>query len=101
MPPEAAHRRSQPAECPCSGRLRRMAAPDDNERARLAERRDELKKRYVKSLTDAPASNGRRIHHAHVICSDVEQTINSCDGLLGSPLIELPENRDYPGSSHF
>src|SRR3954451_4673770 len=101
MPPEAAHRRSQPAECPCSGRLRRMDAPDDNERARLAERRDELKKRYVKPLAERPASNARGIHHAALICSDVEQTINFYDGLLGFPLVELTENRDYPGSSHF
>ena len=78
-----------------------MAAPDDNERARLAERREELKKRYVKPLAERPASNARGIHHAALICSDVEQTINFYDGLLGFPLVELTENRDYPGSSHF
>src|SRR4051794_26941399 len=78
-----------------------MAAPDDNERTRLAERRAELKKRYVKPLAERPASNARGIHHAALICSDVEQTINFYDGLLGFPLIELTENRDYPGSSHF
>src|SRR3954447_8433943 len=98
---EAALRRSPPAECSCSGRLRRMAAPDDNERARLAERREELKKRYVKPLAERPASNARGIHHAALICSDVEQTIRFYDGLLGFPLVELTENRDYPGSSHF
>src|SRR3954447_18400115 len=98
---EAALRRSPPAECSCSGRLRRMAAPDDNERARLAERREELKKRYVKPLAERPASNARGIHHAALICSDVEQTINFYDGLLGFPLVELTENRDYHGSSHF
>src|SRR3954452_11213479 len=78
-----------------------MAAPDDNERTRLAERRAELKKRYVKPLAERPASNARGIHHAALICSDVEQTINFYDGLFGFPLIELTENRDYPGSSHF
>jgi glyoxylase I family protein len=78
-----------------------MAAPDDTERARLAERRDELKKRYVKPLAERPPSNARGIHHAALICSDVEQTINFYDGLLGFPLVELTENRDYPGSSHF
>jgi glyoxylase I family protein len=36
-----------------------------------------------------------------MICSDVEQTISFYQGLLGFPLIELVENRDYPGSSHF
>jgi glyoxylase I family protein len=78
-----------------------MAPPDESERQRLAARRDELKKRYVKPLTDRPASNARGIHHCALICSDVEQTIQFYDGLLGFPLVELTENRDYPGSSHF
>lgn len=78
-----------------------MAPPDEEERARLAERREELKKRYVKPQGERPASNARGIHHAALICSDVEQTIQFYDGLLGFPLIELTENRDYPGSSHF
>src|SRR5207245_1290970 len=47
------------------------------------------------------SSYGRVIHHAALICSDVEQTIRFYDGLLGFPLVELTENRDYPGSSHF
>jgi glyoxylase I family protein len=78
-----------------------MAPPDETERARLAERREELKNRYVKPLGARPESNARGIHHAALICSDVEQTIQFYDGLLGFPLIELTENRDYPGSSHF
>src|SRR4051794_8738343 len=101
MPREAALRRSPPAECSCSGRLRRMAAPDDAERARLAERREVLKKTYVRPFAERPRSNARGIHHAALICSDVEQTIRFYDGLLGFPLVELTENRDYPGSSHF
>src|SRR5882757_1231451 len=101
MPREAARRRRPRAECSCSGRLRGMPAPDDNERARLAERRNELKKRYVKPLAERPASNARGIHHAALICSDVEQTIQFYQGLLGFPLVELTENRDYRGSSHF
>jgi glyoxylase I family protein len=48
-----------------------------------------------------PASNGRGIHHAALICSDPEATIRFYQDLLGFPLIELVENRDYPGSSHF
>jgi glyoxylase I family protein len=78
-----------------------MAPPDETERAQLAERRAELKARHVKPVADRPASNGRGIHHAALICSDVEQTIRFYDGLLGFPLVELTENRDYPGSSHF
>jgi glyoxylase I family protein len=78
-----------------------MAPPDEAERTKLAERRADLKARYVKAPAERPASNARGIHHAALICSDVEQTIKFYDGVLGFPLVELTENRDYPGSSHF
>jgi glyoxylase I family protein len=78
-----------------------MVAPDAAEQARLAARRDELRDRYVEPPASRPATNGRGIHHAALICSDVEQTIAFYQGLLGFPLIELVENRDYPGSTHF
>lgn len=74
-----------------------MAPPDAAEQERLAARRAELRDKHV---TKAP-SPGRGIHHAALICSDVEQTIGFYQGLLGFPLIELVENRDYPGSTHF
>jgi len=35
-----------------------------------------------------------------LICSDIEQTIQFYQDVLGFPLIELMENRDYKGSSH-
>ncbi len=78
-----------------------MSPPDENERARLAERRAALAAHYVRPTADRPASNGRGIHHAALICSDVEQTIEFYDGLLGFPCVEITENRDYPGSTHF
>jgi len=78
-----------------------MAPPDEQERAQLAQRRAELASKYVKPFGERPQSNARGIHHAALICSDVEQTIQFYDGVLGFPLVELTENRDYPGSSHF
>ena len=78
-----------------------MAPPDEQERERLAQRRAELASKYVKPFGERPQSNARGIHHAALICSDVEQTIKFYDGVLGFPLVELTENRDYPGSSHF
>jgi glyoxylase I family protein len=75
--------------------------PDEVERARLAERRAGLRERYLKPPGQRPASSGRGIHHAALICSDPEATIRFYQDLLGFPLIELVENRDYPGSSHF
>ena len=35
------------------------------------------------------------------ICADPERTIRFYQDLLGFPLVELFENRDYEGSSHF
>jgi glyoxylase I family protein len=78
-----------------------MAPPDTDEQARLAQRREDLRRAHIQPPADRPATNGRGIHHAALICSDVEQTIAFYQGLLGFPLIELVENRDYPGSTHF
>jgi glyoxylase I family protein len=78
-----------------------MTPPDEAEREKLAQRRAELAARYVKPLEQRAPSNARGIHHAAFVCRDVEETITFYDGLLGFPLVELVENRDYPGSSHF
>jgi glyoxylase I family protein len=75
--------------------------PTEDELAGLEARRGELRDRYLKAPGDRPTSTGRGIHHAALICSDVEQTIAFYQDLLGFPLVELVENRDYPGSSHF
>ncbi len=78
-----------------------MPQPDRARTDELAERRAELRDRYLLPPEQRPASNGRGIHHAALICSDPQTTIEFYQGLLGFPLIELVENRDYPGSSHF
>jgi catechol 2,3-dioxygenase-like lactoylglutathione lyase family enzyme len=36
-----------------------------------------------------------------LLSSDVDATIGFYQGILGFPLTELFENRDYPGSTHF
>ena len=50
---------------------------------------------------DRPATSARGIHHAALICSNVEQTIKFYQGVLEFPLTELFGNRDYQGSTHF
>ena len=50
---------------------------------------------------DRPPTSARGIHHAALICSDVEQTIKFYQGILEFPLTELFGNRDYQGSTHF
>lgn len=64
-------------------------------------RRVELAERYLVPEAERPASTARGVHHIALICSDVERTIRFYQGILGFPLIELLENRDYPGSTHF
>ena len=63
-------------------------------------RRDQLRATYIRPRAERPSSTARGLHHLALICSDVEQTIQFYQGLLGFPLIELIENRDYKGSSH-
>ncbi len=63
--------------------------------------RARLRESYLKPSEQRPASTARGLHHAALISSDVEGTVAFYQGVLGFPLTELIENRDYPGSSHF
>jgi glyoxylase I family protein len=68
--------------------------------AEFAARRDEWHRKYLKPEAERPPSTARGVHHMALICSDVEQTIQFYQELLGFPLVELMENRDYKGSTH-
>jgi glyoxylase I family protein len=59
------------------------------------------RERYLRPAADRPATTAAGVHHVALICSDVEETIRFYQEFLGFPLVELAENRDYPGSSHF
>ena len=74
---------------------------DDEQRDALTARRAELTEQYLKPRDARPASTARGVHHVALLSSDVEHTIKFFDGLLGFPLIEIFENRDYEGSTHF
>lgn len=78
-----------------------MPQPQGDELARVRARRDELRDRYLHDGADRPAPPTRGIHHAAFICRDVEETVRFYQEFLGFPLVELVENRDYAGSSHF
>ena len=78
-----------------------MPQPSGSELESIRERRREIRKRHLRPSDDRPATTGRGIHHAALICRDVTETIDFYQGLLGFPLVELVENRDYAGSSHF
>jgi catechol 2,3-dioxygenase-like lactoylglutathione lyase family enzyme len=69
-----------------------------------ADRTDEwqqLRAKYLDEPDDRPSSTGRGVHHVALLCADVSRTIDFYQGVLGFPLTELFENRDYPGSTHF
>jgi catechol 2,3-dioxygenase-like lactoylglutathione lyase family enzyme len=63
--------------------------------------RDRIRAARMRPSQDRPPSTARGLHHTALISSDVEATITFYQDVLGFPLTELIENRDYPGSSHF
>ena len=63
--------------------------------------RQRIREQHLRPVGERPASTARGLHHTALISSDVERTIRFYQDLLGFPLTELIENRDYPGSSHF
>jgi catechol 2,3-dioxygenase-like lactoylglutathione lyase family enzyme len=65
-----------------------------------ASERDRLRTTYLRTPQDRPKSTAQGVHHVALLCSDVERTIRFYQELLGFPLAELFENRDYRGSTH-
>ena len=68
--------------------------------ARTGER-ERIRAAYLRPAGERGPSSGRGLHHTALISSDVARTIQFYQGILGFPLTELIENRDYAGSSHF
>jgi catechol 2,3-dioxygenase-like lactoylglutathione lyase family enzyme len=67
----------------------------------LEAERARIREVHLKPSGGRPASTARGLHHTALISSDVETTVRFYQDVLGFPLTELIENRDYPGSSHF
>jgi glyoxylase I family protein len=78
-----------------------MPQPEGRELEAIRERRDRLRDKYLQPTGTRPATTARGVHHMALICRDVEETVRFYQDLLGFPLVELLENRDYAGSSHF
>ncbi len=77
------------------------AQPTAPDATALAAERARLRDRHLRPAGERPASTARGLHHTALVSSDVETTIRFYQDVLGFPLTELIENRDYPGSSHF
>jgi glyoxylase I family protein len=78
-----------------------MPQPQGAELAEVRARRERLREKYLRPRGARPATTVQGVHHAAFICRDVEETIQFYQEFLGFPLVELVENRDYAGSSHF
>jgi glyoxylase I family protein len=78
-----------------------VAQPAGAQLESIRARRQALRAAYLREGDHRPATVVRGIHHLALICRDVEETIRFYQEFLGFPLVELIENRDYAGSSHF
>jgi catechol 2,3-dioxygenase-like lactoylglutathione lyase family enzyme len=76
-------------------------AADATDPARLASRREELRRARLRPLGSRPSSPARGIHHTALVSGDVERTVRFYQDVLEFPLVEMFENRDLPGSTHF
>ncbi len=69
--------------------------------ADAAAARDRIRAAHLRPADERPASTARGLHHTALVASDVERTTRFYQDVLGFPLTEMIENRDYPGSTHF
>lgn len=69
--------------------------------ARIDAERNRIREAWLKPGDSRPASTARGVHHTALLSSDVERTVRFYQEVLGFPLTDIFENRDYPGSNHF
>jgi catechol 2,3-dioxygenase-like lactoylglutathione lyase family enzyme len=69
--------------------------------AAIEEQRNRIRDQHLRPTDQRPASSARGLHHSALISSDVDRTVRFYQDVLGFPLTEMIENRDYPGSTHF
>lgn len=78
-----------------------MTQPNGDQLEAIRARREQLRDIYLHPADKRPPTTVRGVHHLALVCRDVEETIRFYQEFLGFPLVELVENRDYAGSSHF
>jgi catechol 2,3-dioxygenase-like lactoylglutathione lyase family enzyme len=67
----------------------------------IEEQRARIRTTHLRPAEERPPSSARGLHHAAVLCADVERTIRFYQDVLEFPLTDIFENRDYKGSNHF
>ena len=68
---------------------------------RINAERDRIRTTHLRPASGRRPSTARGIHHVALLSSDVERTIRFYQDILGFPLTDIFENRDYRGSNHF
>ena len=76
-------------------------ALDDVQRQRIEADRQRIADTWLRPRGQRPPSTARGLHHMALLSSDVERTVRFYQEVLGFPLTDIFENRDYPGSNHF
>jgi glyoxylase I family protein len=77
-----------------------MTTVEEQRSAEFARNRELWHEKYLRPAAERPRSSARGVHHMALICSDVARTIEFYQDVVGFPLVELMENRDYAGSTH-
>jgi len=67
----------------------------------LSRERDRIRAAHLVDAAARPETRARGVHHLALLSGDVERTVRFYQDLLGFPLIDVFENRDYRGSTHF
>ena len=60
-----------------------------------------LRDEHLRPRGERPTTTAQGVHHLALLSSDVERTIDFYQRVLGFPLTELFENRDFENSTHF
>ena len=68
---------------------------------RIEADRQRIRDAWLRPRGERPPSTARGLHHMALLSSDVERTVRFYQEVLGFPLTDIFENRDYPGSNHF
>jgi catechol 2,3-dioxygenase-like lactoylglutathione lyase family enzyme len=68
---------------------------------RIETERGRIRESYLRPAGERPASTAQGVHHIALVSSNVERTVRFYQDVLGFPLTEIFENRDYKGSNHF
>jgi catechol 2,3-dioxygenase-like lactoylglutathione lyase family enzyme len=63
--------------------------------------RERIRATYLQPSETRPGSTARGLHHFAIVARDVEETVRFYQEVLGFPLTDIFENRDYQGSNHF